>query len=81
MNLMLTLSPQVLTLQLPARLAPRFNQEHVNSPTTGLASPPGLTGLQMTLREVQGPIYYDQHVRYKEEGRHSSTSPLPPQTS
>jgi hypothetical protein len=39
MNLMLTPSPLVHVLQLPVKLAPRFNQEHLNSPNTGLASP------------------------------------------
>jgi hypothetical protein len=57
MNLTLTLSPPVLTPQLPMRLAPRFNQEHLNSPNTGLAS----IALQMPLSEVQIQIYYDQH--------------------
>jgi hypothetical protein len=62
MNLMFTRSPPVLTLQQPVRLAPRFNQEHLNSPNTGLVSLPlEPTTLQMPLREVQGPIYYDQH--------------------
>jgi hypothetical protein len=61
MNLMLNLNPPVLTPQLPARLAPRFNQEHLNSPTMGLASPWEPTTLQMPVREVQGQIYYDQH--------------------
>jgi hypothetical protein len=50
MNLMLTPSPPVLTPQLPARQAPRSNQEHLNSPNTGLASPLGPTILQMSLR-------------------------------
>jgi hypothetical protein len=61
MNLMLTLSPPVLTPQFPARLSPRFNEEQLNSPITGLASPQEPTTLQMPLREVQGPIYYDQN--------------------
>jgi hypothetical protein len=61
MNLMLTLSPPVLAPHLPVKLAPMFNQEHLNSPNVGLASPPGPTALQMPLKEVQGPIYYDQH--------------------
>jgi hypothetical protein len=39
MNLMLILSPQVLSSQLPVKLACTFNQEHFNSPNAGLASP------------------------------------------
>jgi hypothetical protein len=53
MSLMLTLSPPILIPQLPERLAPRFNQEHLNSPTIGLVCPPEPTTLQMCLREVQ----------------------------
>jgi hypothetical protein len=61
MNLMLTLSPVVFTPHLSARLAPKFNQEHLNSSTMGLTSLLGPTTLQMLLREVQSPTYYDQH--------------------
>jgi hypothetical protein len=61
MNLMLTPSPPVLTPQLPVKLAPRFNQEHLKSPTTGLACPLEPTTLQIPLREVQGQTYHDQH--------------------
>jgi hypothetical protein len=60
MNLMFTPSPPVLTFQLFLRLALRFNQEHLNSPTMGLASPLGPTTMQMPLREVQ-------HGQIKEE--------------
>jgi hypothetical protein len=67
MNLMLTLSPQILTPQLPVKLAPMLNQEHLNSPNMDLASPPEPTALQMLLREVQGPIYYDQHGQIQGE--------------
>jgi hypothetical protein len=45
-NLTHALSPPP---QLPVRLAPRFNQEHLNSPTMGLASPLEPTALQMPL--------------------------------
>jgi hypothetical protein len=39
MNLLLTPSPPVLTPQLPVRLTPRLNKEHLNSPSMDLASP------------------------------------------
>jgi hypothetical protein len=61
MNLVLSPSPPVLTPQPPVRLASRFNQEYLKSPTIGIASPPECTTLQMPLRETQGQIYYDQH--------------------
>jgi hypothetical protein len=64
---MLTPSSPVLTLQLTVRLAPMLNQEHLNSPIMGLASPQGPTALHMLLREVQGPIYYDQHSQMQRE--------------
>jgi hypothetical protein len=59
-NLMLIPSPPILILHL--KLAPSFNQEHFSSPTIDLASPLQSTALQMTLREVQGPIYYDHLI-------------------
>jgi hypothetical protein len=61
MSLRLTPSPPDLTPQLLARLAPKFNQEHLNSPSIGLASPLKPNTMQMPLREVWDPVNYDYH--------------------
>jgi hypothetical protein len=62
------------SLTLPQRKGARQRNkppvsQHSENPTPKHSPSPGPTALQMPLREVQGPIYYDQHGQIQGGGQ------------